>query len=328
MIGRAGRLLSEGTATRSRARRCAIVVVTAFFLAGAVVAGFYVFGARFFSRAAPAAPRKYWATVAPGGAVEAKYLAPGAYKTRFLAVAAPEPLGAFSIFYPAELMRSARRRPVVIYANGSGVVAEQCRSVLRRLASHGFIVITSDVPGSCLGTPTNQTLDYLLQCDEDPASIFYRKIDKDRIGAVGHSLGGVGVMNAVTERDHARFYRCAVLLSPAAIRESDPETGRETYRGFDKIAIPTALFLGTERDVLTSESATALFEELASDKVMATRVGADHYATLYSEDGYVTAWLCWLLLDDDEAAKAFVGGCAEILTNRRYRRQSIELKAR
>ena len=47
---------------------------------------------------------------------------------------------------------------------------------------------------------------------------------------------------------------------------------------------------------------------------------------LYYGDGYVTAWFMWLLQDDQDAAKAFVGNNAEILKNPLYQNQQIEMQ--
>lgn len=284
------------------------------------VVAVYLGSGRLFHKTSTIAPRGYAKKVATGGAIESKYLATGSFKTRSLYVAAPGLLETFSIFYPAELTTSDRKYPVVVFANASGVVASQYEAVLRRLASWGFVAIANDLPGSSLGTPTNQTLDYLLERAKDPDSIFYRKIDEERIGAVGHSLGGVGVVSAVVD-DGAKRYRCVVALSPAAIRLTDPDTGRETYLGFDKVTVPIAIFFGTERDVMSPEDAAALYETIPAEKIMAFRVGANHAQTLYFEDGYVTAWLRWKLQGDETAAKAFVGDRPEIFENPLYREQ-------
>ena len=71
---------------------------------------------------------------------------------------------------------------------------------------------------------------------------------------------------------------------------------------------------------MTLDGATALYETIPSEKkIMAIRVGADHAQTQYHADGYVTAWLRWLLQDDETAAKAFVGDKPEILENAFYK---------
>ena len=59
------------------------------------------------------------------------------------------------------------------------------------------------------------SLQYLLREADDSESIFYNKIDIDHIGAVGHSQGGVGAFNAVTDTKHRDMYKTVVAESPA-----------------------------------------------------------------------------------------------------------------
>ena len=120
------------------------------------------------------------------------------------------------VAFKLKIHRRDRKYPVVVFANASGVVASQYDAVLRHLASWGFVAIANDLPGSSVGTPTNQTLDYLLERARDPDSIFYRKIDEERIGAVGCSLGGVGVVDAVAD---------AVIRSRAGIKNRNRPVG-------------------------------------------------------------------------------------------------------
>ena len=50
-------------------------------------------------------------------------------------------------------------------------------------------------------------------------------------------------------------------------------------------------------------------------KIRARVTGAEHEDMLKRPDGYMTAWMCWQLQGDAEAAKAFTGDHAEILNN-------------
>lgn len=49
---------------------------------------------------------------------------------------------------------------------------------------------------------------------EEKLSEFYQKVDFDHVGIVGHSQGGVGVINAITDTHHKKIYKAAVALSP------------------------------------------------------------------------------------------------------------------
>lgn len=59
-------------------------------------------------------------------------------------------------------------------------------------------------------------------------------------------------------------------------------------------------------------------------KAMVRRTDTEHGYMLYSADGYVTAWFMWLLHNDTEAAKAFIGDHAELMNNDLYQDQRIK----
>ena len=86
------------------------------------------------------------------------------------------------------------------------------------------------------------------------------------------------------------------------------------------------ILAGAENDVISPEGAEVLFEAVTSDKVVALKPGVDHGQMLYCADGYVTAWFMWQLQGDQEAAKAFIGDDAEILTNPLYQNQQAKLQ--
>ena len=48
-------------------------------------------------------------------------------------------------------------------------------------------------------------------------------------------------------------------------------------------------------------------------KVLGVRKGVDHGDMLVSHDPYMTTWLCYILLNDSEAGKAFCEKEAELL---------------
>jgi len=58
---------------------------------------------------------------------------------------------------------------------------------------------------------------------------------------------------------------------------------------------------------------------------MMRRTGCEHGQMPYSADGYVTAWFMWQLKGDAEAAVAFTGESPEILGNRLYQDQRVDL---
>ncbi len=66
------------------------------------------------------------------------------------------------------------------------------------------------------------------------------------------------------------------------------------------------------------------YEAMGDDvfKLRARIKGAEHEDMLTLTDGYMTAWMCWQLQGDEEAAKVFTGESAEILSNANW--QDVE----
>jgi len=54
------------------------------------------------------------------------------------------------------------------------------------------------------------------------------------------------------------------------------------------------------------------------------RKNVDHTDMLAYGDGYISAWLCFQLLDDEFASRAFIGNNPEILNNENW--QDINIK--
>ena len=145
------------------------------------------------------------------------------------------------------------------------------------------------------------------------------------MGIVGHSQGGVGVINAITNSDHQDIYKTAVALSP---------TGKELALGIDwpydatKINVPILLVSGAgggDDWVVTGEGLADIYNDIPANKAMVRRRDTEHGKTQYSADGYVTAWFMWQLQGDQEAAEAFIGGNPEIMNNSLYQDQRIDL---
>ncbi len=77
--------------------------------------------------------------------------------------------------------------------------------------------------------------------------------------------------------------------------------------------------------VIPLEKMIAMYNKILSQEVMMRRIGAERGQMLYAADGYVTAWFMWQLQGDEEASKTFVGDNPEILNNKLYQDQKIDL---
>ena len=130
----------------------------------------------------------------------------------------------------------------------------------------------------------------------------------------------------ITDTEHKNIYKAAIALSP-----TNKELAEALEWPYDAALINIPIMLisgegGGDDWVVTGEGLTAIYDDISADKVMLRRKNTDHGKTQYSEDGYVMAWFMWQLQGDENAAKAFAGDGAEILTNPLYQDQRIAIK--
>ena len=302
------------------------VVLTVLKIAGIVllVLILLIAGFLFWLSRRPFVPNDYTETVETGGALEAKYLAMGPYEVKHVKAEAPEDWKEFVAYYPAQLEDSGDQWPAVVFVNGTGVYASKYPTLFRHLASWGFIVLGNEDPGTFSGDSTDATLAWLLEQNGDPDSVFYQKVDTAHMGLSGHSQGGVGVFNAISEQPNGGLYTCAVSLSPT---QEDLAAALNIPYDPSKTVIPTLVLAGTSNDVITPEGMEKLYSKLGGPRVMALRTDTDHGSMLYSGDGYVTAWLMYWLRGDEEAGKAFWGEAPELAGNPNWRGVQISRSA-
>lgn len=282
----------------------------------------------------------YWKYTDTKGEIETRYTAPGAYEVSTAQWNADSDLWQkYEVWYPSQLKESNDIYPLVIMVNGTGTKASQYKAVFRHLASWGFIVVGNEDENSRTGESSAATLDFMLALNKDKNSDLYGKIDTNNIGIAGHSQGGVGAMNAVTEQANGTMYR-AIWTASATSRYHADELNKSAD-GWScapsKITIPCFMTAGTKYfdagsvaeytvGELAEGSAQGIcplwwLEECyhampeSTDKVMARRAGADHGDMLRIADGYMTAWFMYQLRGDKTAGNAFVGEEAEILSN-------------
>ena len=91
--------------------------------------------------------------------------------------------------YPKQLSND-KKHAVVLWGPGGGTEPGAYSGIIRRLASHGFIVVaTSESPdGTNRGKPM---LDWLAKKNTTQGDPLYGKIDMTKVGCSGHSMGGL-----------------------------------------------------------------------------------------------------------------------------------------
>lgn len=275
----------------------------------------------------PMTPTNYTKEVKTGGKIENKYLEIGKYKVKKIKKDGSELTKKYYIYYPEELEKNDKEYPVVVMLNGTGVLPKKYKALFKHLASWGFVVIGNDDASTGFGKSADETIDFIISENSNGSSILHGKIDLNNIGITGHSQGGAGVFTAISIMEHKDKYKTAIALSP-----THEEMAHQFGWRYDltKINIPVLMIAGTVGDfetqaVIPIEKMEEMYNKISSSKAMARRIDAEHGQMLYSADGYVTAWLMWNLQGDEEASKAFLGNEPEILNNKLYQNQQIDI---
>lgn len=276
----------------------------------------------------PAVLEAYNNKIETGGEIETRYLSEGKYENiERMELDAFENYKKYIMYYPKKMGESSKKFPAVIFSNGTGVKVSKYEAQLKRLATWGFIVIGTEEEYSWNGFSSEMCLrlmiklnnnEQILDWDTNP---FYNSIDLDNIGVIGHSQGGVGVINAATENKNGYKIKTIVALSPTNMELAH---NLEWDYNPSLIQVPTLLISGTgdidEKTVVSNSQLLDIYNSIPGDilKVKMRRANVDHGETISIADGYVTSWFMWHLQGDEEAKKAFVGDNAEILNNEFY----------
>ena len=274
----------------------------------------------------------YRDSIQTGGTIEAAYLRNGPYATSFYEETTMQVFEKYAVSYPTELETTEKKYPVIVICNGTGWKGGSLNKAQHQFyASYGFIVIATDETYSWNAFGAEMSIRHLerlndYQGEADKPNVFYQKIDLDRVGIVGHSQGGVGVFNAVTNTEHKDIYKAAVAISP-----TNQLVALALEWPYDVSQIDTPVMLisgagGGDDAVITLEGLNSIYDQIPGEKIMARRKDTHHGITIVSEDGYVMAWFMWQLQGDAEAGKAFTGDNPEIMNNDLYQDQRIDLK--
>ena len=286
-------------------------------------------GRNFIDSLIPALSSTYYKDFKSEAELEYKYSQLGPYDVSDRTIETEdEDLGNLRCWYPEG--ESGEKYPMIIVVNPSMLPSANYKPFFERLASWGFVVIGNDDGSAGTGASTSATLDAMMGLvDTHPVREF---TDYDNIGIVGYSQGGSGALAAVSEYENGSAYK-TIFTGSAACHDVADEYGWKYDTS--KVAVPYFMAAGTgdtdsgneEEDIVGAAPLYSLIDAYDSidesvPKVRARFVGAEHNEMLKKCDGYMTAWMLYQLKGDTEAAGAFEGDNAEILTNANW--QDIE----
>jgi hypothetical protein len=274
----------------------------------------------------------------PTGSIERTYYANGPWAvTAQTAIACCDSSGNhYDVWYPTNLGDHGFQHPIITWGDGTIAVPSQYAMLLSHLASWGFVVIASESQNTGSGQEILDAAQYLVNANNDPSSVFYHKLATGQIGAVGHSQGAGGVVNAMLNGNGLIKTVITMEKPPQMFCSANapcPSTGN-IHQGSVFYINGSSDFLispSTQFPFLPGEQSNAAFyanTPVNVAKFWATLKGPNHndvqgqpdctaVASLctngvYGYLGYPTAWLMDRLQGDSYAHGAFTSPGGEI----------------
>lgn len=207
-------------------------------------------------------------------------------------------LGLYTIFRPA-CMKDGEKYPVITWGNGTCGQSGGYASLLATLASHGFVVIASNSRFTDAGNKEMlRALDFAQALNDDPDSLYYQRLDLDKIGAMGHSQGASATANAASD---PRIK--AIILWNGSRSGSKPFLAVSGDRDIGGVT-PANMAEAVEKSTLPAAW-------LYYHQVLETGGSVTGHLTLMEQPERVVeptvAWWKYMLNGDQEAKKVFEG---------------------
>ncbi|HVZ34728.1 MAG TPA: hypothetical protein VG963_20005 [Polyangiaceae bacterium] len=220
----------------------------------------------------------------------------------------------FTLYYP-EGGAPDERFPLLTWGDGTFTSPTFYEHLINHVVSYGFIVVGSNSADVGTGKEMLQAVEWALAQDQDANSPIHGKIDREQIGAFGHSQGGSGTVE--TGKDPR--IRAIAPLSGVPLQNTEQEVSM--------VQCPT-FYITTAGDIATPESVQAAYDATQTPAVFGVTNGGNHdeyadveddpggllsaFAGLTSNDGKrtraaVAAWFDWQLKGRDELRALFVG---------------------
>jgi hypothetical protein len=226
-----------------------------------------------------------------------------------------------TIFRPADLSAFGENNQLPVIAWGNGACANspwEHVNFLSEVASHGFLVIAiGPMPpegergnGRSTSSQLLDAIDWAIAQNSDEASIFYKKIDTEKIAVSGMSCGGLQTLEVAPDPRITTIVVCnsGILPYPGSGMPGMPALKKEQL---GKLHAPTLYLLGGESDIAYKNGMDD-FNRINHVPVFVGNMDVGHGGTYGKPHGgefarVATAWYKWQLIDDDEAGKLFTG---------------------
>ncbi|MBR3670943.1 MAG: alpha/beta hydrolase [Fibrobacter sp.] len=209
--------------------------------------------------------------------------------------------------YPEQLS-SDKKHAVVVWGPGGGEKPDAYEGMIRRLASHGFVVIAlKESPGDA--SQAMKALDWLEQQNKDSNSPLNGKLDMNTVGCSGHSMGGL-------ESEQAAIKDKRVIT---AFLNNSGDRGGGAFKNIPATKTAGVVFgeKGMEHDNAISDyrsatSVPACMIEMTGGP-MNNEGGYGHGSGPWDGMAITIAWMRWHLGGEDFRKADFVGSSGKYI---------------
>lgn len=229
----------------------------------------------------------------------------------------PAPTAPNTIVYPTTLggAGGTEDHPIVVWGNGTNLwsvpdVTCYYRPLLEHWARWGFVVVAPNNGWVGDGTAMLSAAQTMVALNSDPSSIFYGKLDTTEIGAIGHSQGADGAINATIASNG--LINSTVTLD-LLDRDAWPRFGA-TPPDVTQLTDPVFYIKADDDSLSTNAGTREYYDDTPGPRAIGRAEGGSH-SYMPNTVGYATAWLRYTLYDDGIARGAFVGSPPEIASS-------------
>jgi hypothetical protein len=210
--------------------------------------------------------------------------------------------GLYSVFYPG-CMPEGQKFPLITWGNGTCAMPEGYGPLLRYVASFGYIVVAANSVQTGGGTQMRKAIDFMFAENKDSKSEFFGKVDEDKVGAMGHSQGGMGTVAAAAD---ARIK--SVILWSGGTSASKPFLAVSGDRDIGG----TPASMKNAVDAAPRAAAWLFYHQIPADVNGSTtgQLAPGHLTTMMEPErvqDVAVKWWDMMLKGDAEAKKMFVG---------------------
>ncbi len=209
--------------------------------------------------------------------------------------------------YPKQLS-STQKHGVIVWGPGGGTEPGAYGGMIRRLASHGFVVIALSIsPGDA--SQAMKAIDWLEQKNKDSNDPFYQKLELTKVGCSGHSMGGLESEQAAIKdkRVYTAFLNNSGDKNGGVIKNFPKEKTAAVLYGEVGMEKPNAI-----KDYETATDIASCLIEMTGGP-MNSEGGYGHGSGSWDGMAATIAWMRWQIGGEDFRKADFVGSTGKYI---------------